>query len=131
MSQESINVIRQGFEAWNEGDMERLRRLYDPDVIMRSPPGWPEPGPFVGRDAVMRQFSQLRETFDRDSFQPLSEFRATGDRVVVRVDWSGIGSGPESNVEMTIAFTVRKELIFGLEFFWDHDDALEAAGLSE
>ena len=44
MSQENVEIVRRGFEAWNAGEMERLAELYDPDVIMRAPPGWPEPG---------------------------------------------------------------------------------------
>lgn len=47
------------------------------------------------------------------------------------MDWSGIGRGPQSDMEMTMVLTVRKELIFGLEYFWDHREALETAGLSE
>jgi ketosteroid isomerase-like protein len=131
MSQENVEVVQSAFAAWNAGEMERLRELYDPDAIVRAPPGWPEPGPFVGRDAVMKEFSQLRETFDRDSIDVLSEFGAAGDRVVVRVDWSGIGRGPQSNMEMTLVLTIRKGLIFGIEYFWDHAEAIEAAGLSE
>ena len=34
--------------------MEGVRELYDPDAVMEAAPDWPEPGPFVGRDAVMR-----------------------------------------------------------------------------
>ena len=131
MSQENIEVIRGGIEAWNAGDMERLLELYDPDVIVRAAPDWPEPGPFVGRDTVMRQFEQLRKTFDRDSLEPVSDFLAAGDRVIVRMVWRGIGRGPESNMEMTIVYTVRRGLIYGCEYFWDHSEALEAAGLRE
>jgi ketosteroid isomerase-like protein len=32
---------------------------------------------------------------------------------------------------MTGVYTVRNGRIFGLEFFWDHTEALEAVGLSE
>ena len=44
-------------------------RLYDPEVIVRPLKGWPEPGPFVGRDAVMRQWERQRETFDTDAVE--------------------------------------------------------------
>ena len=87
-------MIRQAFEAWNAGDMDAVRDVYDPDVIMRAPPDWPEPGPFVGRDAVMQQFIQAREAFSRDSVQVVSDFQTASDRVIVRTDWRGTGSGP-------------------------------------
>jgi ketosteroid isomerase-like protein len=62
MSQENVEVVRRGFEAWSRGDMDALRELYDPGMIWRSPEGWPEPGPYAGREAVMRQVEQLRAT---------------------------------------------------------------------
>ena len=54
MSQENVEVVRATFEAWNAGDMDAIREQYDPGVIAWAPEGWPEPGPFVGREAVMR-----------------------------------------------------------------------------
>ena len=35
MSQENVEIVRAAFEAWNAGDMDALRELYDPDVIVR------------------------------------------------------------------------------------------------
>src|SRR6188472_3135077 len=101
MSQENVEVVRAGFEAWNAGDMDALRELYDPDVIWRPPQDWPEPGPYVGREAVMRQFEQLRETFDADAFELIGDFIDGGDRVAVRLIWRGAGRGPGSNIELT------------------------------
>ena len=131
MSQENVEVVRAAFEAWNAGDMDALRELYDPDVIVRMPEGWPEPGPFVGREAVMRQFEQIRETWDADALELISDFIDAADRVVVRYIWRGAGHGPEANMEMTGVYTVRKGRIFDMEYFWDHAEALETLGLSE
>ena len=131
MSRENVEIVRAFFQAWTAGNMDALRELHDPDAIARPPEGWPEPGPFVGRDAVMRQFEQLRETWDADASEPISDFIDAADRIVVRAIWRGVGHGPEATMEWTIVFTVREEKIFGVEFFWDHAKALEAAGLSE
>ncbi len=131
MSEENVEVVRAAYEAWNAGDMDALREQYHPDVIMRSPEGWPEPGPFVGREAVTRQLAQLRETFDADALEPIGDFIDAADRVVVRQIWRGAGRGPESNVEMTNVFMVRKGRIFYEEFFRDHAEALETLGLSK
>jgi ketosteroid isomerase-like protein len=126
-----VELLRAFFEAWNAGDMDAVRALYDPDVIVRYPEGWPEPGPFVGREAVMRQFRQTRETWDSDTLEPTTDFLHAADRVAVRFIWRGVGQGPEATPEATAAFTVRKGRIFYLEFFWDHAEALETLGLSE
>ena len=130
MSQENVEIVRASYEAWNSGDTDALRELYHPDAVMRMPEGWPEPGPYFGRDAVMRQFGQMRETWDADAVEAISFIHA-GDRVLVRMVWRGVGHGPEANMEMTAVFTVRKSKIRDLEFFWDHAEALEAVGLSE
>ena len=131
MSQENVEVVRARYEAWNAGDMDAFRELYDPDVIARAPEGWPEPGPFVGREAVMRQWEQQRETFDADTLEPISEFIDAADRVVVRFIWRGVGHGPQANLELTGVYTLRKGRVFGAEFFWDHAEADTILGLSE
>jgi ketosteroid isomerase-like protein len=131
MSQENVEIMQAAFAAWNARDMDALRELYDPDVIMRSLEGWPEPGPFVGRETVMRENEQLRDTWDADAFEQLSDFIDVGDRVAVRYIWRGEGRGPESNMEFTHVLTVRNQRIFDIEFFWDHAEALETLGLSE
>ena len=131
MSQENVEIVRATVEAWNAGDMGALRELHDPDVIVRPPEGWPEPGPFVGREALMRQYAQMRETWDADASEPISDFIDAVDRVVVRFIWRGMGHGPESSMELTNVATIRKGKIVTMEYFWDHAEALEALGLSE
>jgi ketosteroid isomerase-like protein len=111
--------------------MDAFRDMYDPDVIVRTVKDWPEPGPYVGREAVMRFFEQLRDTLDTSSLVPMSDFIDVGDRVAVRYIWRGAGQGPNLNMELTLVFTIRKGRIFYQEFFWDHAEALEAVGLSE
>jgi ketosteroid isomerase-like protein len=131
MSQENVKVVRSYFEAWNTGNMDAVREMHDPDVVFRTVDDWPERGPYVGREAVLRFMKQLRETWDADTLEVIGDFIDTADRVVVRFVWSGIGRGPQSNVEMTHVFTVRNGRIRGHEFFWDHAEALESLGLSE
>ena len=131
MSQENVELARAFFEAWNSGDMDELRELYHPDLIVRGPEDWPEPGPFVGKEAVVRQAERMREPWDVDALEPVCDFIDVGDRIVTRFIWHVAGRGPGADMEMAVVITVRKGKIFGQEFFWDHDEALEAAGLSE
>jgi ketosteroid isomerase-like protein len=131
MSQENVEAVRRGIEAWNAGDMDAFREMHDPDVIVRTVADWPEPGPYVGREAVMRSFEQLRDTWDVETLEVTSDFIDAGDRVVVRLIWHGVGQGPQLNLELTDVLTVRKGRIRGHEYFWDYAEALEAAGLRE
>jgi ketosteroid isomerase-like protein len=130
MSEENVEVDRATFKAWNAWDMEALRNLYSPDIIMRHPDGWPEPGPSVGREAVIRQLEQIRETWDADTMELIGDFVDVGDRVAVRIVLHGEGRGPEATIEMTNVVTVRDGRIVFIEFFWDHAAALETLGLS-
>jgi ketosteroid isomerase-like protein len=131
MSQENIEVVRTYLKLWNAGDMEGVRELHDPDAVMEIPPDWPEPGPFVGRDAVVRQLNQARAAFDSDSVEFLSDLVAIGDRVIVRTGWHGSGRGPQSEMEWTNVFTIRDGRFINVRYFWDHAEALDAAGLRE
>ena len=131
MSQENVAVVEAMGDAWNARDMDALWDLYDPDVIVRAPADWPEPGPFVGREAVMRQWERNRESWDADTFEAVGDLIDAGDRVIVRLIWTGVGRGLKTQLEFTAVYTVRKGKISYQESFWDHAEALEAVGLSE
>ena len=131
MSQENLEIARKAIKAWNAGDMSRLRVLYDPDATMRRPADWPEPGPFVGRDAVMAEFDTVRDIFGNDSSMDRLVFRDAGDFVAVSVDFHGDTRGLPLTTEIAWVYTVRKGLIIAVEFFGSKREALEAAGLSE
>jgi ketosteroid isomerase-like protein len=96
MSQENVEIVRASFEAWNAGDMDAFRELHHPDTILRMAEGWPEPGPYLGRDAVMREYKQLRDTWQRDTSELIGDFTDAGDRVVARFIWRGAGQGPDA-----------------------------------
>ena len=131
MSQQNVETMRLAFKAWNSGDLDTLRELADPDAFLRMPEGWPEPGPFVGREAVMGQWEQLREAWDADVLEPVGDFIDADDRVVVSFIWRGTGHGPDANMNVTGVYTVRDGRISGWELFWDRAEALEAVGLRE
>jgi ketosteroid isomerase-like protein len=131
MSEGNVEIVRTFPNVWNAGDMEGIRELFDRDAVLEVAPDWPEPGPFMGRDAVMRQLNRARDTFDRDSVEWLTDPVAVGNRVIVRLAWHGLGRGPQSDMEWTSVFTVRDSRFVRLQYFWDHAEALKAAGLSE
>jgi ketosteroid isomerase-like protein len=131
MSQETLKVVEAMGDAWNAGDTDALREVYEPDVVIRVPEGWPEPGPFVGREAVMRQWERNRESWEADTFEAVGDLIDVGDRVVVRLLWTAMGRGPRTQLEFTAVYTVRKGKVSYQESFWDHADALEAVGLSQ
>ena len=127
-----MEIVRRAVEAWNRGDMDAVGGAYDEGaIIARTVEGWPEPAPIVGRDAVMRFFARLRDTYSNEDVVAGLSFIDASDRVVVRQSWQGKGRGPDMDMELTAVFTLRNGRIFLLEYFWDHDDALKAVGLEE
>ena len=131
MSQENIEIVKAFFEVWNAGDMDALRELYDPDVIVRTVEDWPEPGPYVGREATMRWFEQAREAWDTDTLEPTSDFIDAGDRVVVpaRLVARGRDTGIEAVQQLAFVWTLRDGKGLRLETYATKAEALEAAGL--
>jgi ketosteroid isomerase-like protein len=135
MSQENVEVVRRAIEAFNAGDWEVVRQVCDPDVIIpraveRAVQDWPEPAPFVGREAVMRQLERSAEPWDAYKLEPISIIDA-GDRVVARVIAHAVGRGPEVHGEFTAVITVRNGKVFLIEYFRDRAEALAAVGLRE
>lgn len=132
MSRENVEVVQRAFEAYNTRDLGALRDVYDPGVVWHHLDGWPEPGPSVGRDAVLREVEQLREAWQAgDRLELVGDFVDAGDRVIAKAVWRGSGSGPDAAMEFTYLLTLRKGRIIAIQSYWDHDEALEAAGLRE
>ena len=130
MSQENVAIARKAIEAWNAGDMDRLRDLYDPDAVYAVPSDWIG-GPWIGRDAVMEQFRELRDVWqDNSSFGP-PELLDAGDRVFVQIPFLSETRGLPLSTDVAWVYTMRDGLIVSLEFFRSRAEALEAAGLSE
>ena len=131
MSRENLETVRRGYEAYNSGDLAAVVEQWDPHVVMYHLEGWPEPGPSVGPEAVLREIKQLREAWpEGDTIEPV-ELIEVGNHVVVREVWHGYGGGPEAVMEFTAIMTFRKGKVITVQRFWDHAEALEAVGLRE
>ena len=81
MSEENVEVVRAAAQAWNADDMDAFRELHDPDVILRPEKNWPEPGPFIGREAVIGFYERARETLDADTVELTGGMSHAADRV--------------------------------------------------
>jgi ketosteroid isomerase-like protein len=131
MSQENVEIVRAGMEAWNARDMDALREAYAEDVVTWPPTGWAETGPFIGRDTVIGQWERMRELWNDDEVEMLADYIDAADRVAVRMIWRARSQSPDAESEATGIFTIRNGKIRVAEFFWDHTEALETVGLSE
>jgi ketosteroid isomerase-like protein len=96
MSEENVEVVRRSFDAWNEGDVDAVRRCYTPDVSIET--GITEFGrTFEGDDPIGRWAAEIRETWAVVHFELERIFES--DDVVVSF-YRAIGVGRESRVEV-------------------------------
>ena len=130
MSEENLAVVRERFQAWRRGDFDASHASNHPDVELVAGDAWPEPGTYRG-DAEVRAFYERY----RDSWSTAEELDwellDAGDRVVARFSNRvlGRGSGLEVENRASTVFTLRDGQVIRIEFFFDHADALRAAGL--
>ena len=59
MSQENVDVMRACVAAFNRGDLDAALKDFDPHVVIRLDPNWPENRPRLGADAARSFFNDL------------------------------------------------------------------------
>ena len=136
MSQENVEVVRRLYEAVERGDSATVFALYHPDVecdASRSPlPRLIGGEGFRGHDGLRRFFRERAEAWENihDKCEQLID-AGTDVLAVVTVSGRGRTSGIDVETTMTGVWTVRDRQIVRMVWFGSHDEALEAAGLSE
>jgi ketosteroid isomerase-like protein len=131
MSQEDVEVVRRSFDAWNEGDVDAIRRLYAEDAVIQT--GITGFGrTFAGGDPIGRWAEEMLETWAEVHWEIERIFEA-GDVVVsfYRGIGKGRGSGVEVVRELTGVYRIRDGKIARERIYLDRDKALEAVGLRE
>jgi ketosteroid isomerase-like protein len=128
MDSEKLDLVRQTFEAYNAGE-EVLPPIWAQDAEVRTAPGFPEGGPFRGRDEIRRFFEGLREGWQPGTAVTIEKVEEVDDKVVVSFNWRGVGetSGIETSSHWLAVYTFRGDEILRVEYFTERDAALEAA----
>ena len=133
MSQENIRIIEQACEAWGAGDISIYMQMYAPDATAYAGNLAPEVvGELKGPEEIIAIFESMMSTFDESQLLP-EQFIGDGDLIVVRLLMRGRPKGSTAWIEwpLSVAYTFRDGVIAHQGFYADHDDALEAVGLSE
>jgi ketosteroid isomerase-like protein len=132
MSRVNVKLVRESVRRFAAGDLSGLAGLYTPDVVVVAPPGWPETGRFEGRDAAIGQLTRVQEDWAHQTMEVQKE-RAERDWVVIEILWTvqGAGSGVPGQVTVIAACRVADRQIDELRYFWEWDDALQAAGMRD
>ena len=132
MSQENVEKVRAGYEAFSRRDLDAALAHIDPEIEWQQSSAFPDARTFHGHDGVRRFFEQVFEIFDESDFIP-QEIIDLGNRVVVVHRFVGRGQGSRIPVEVTetSVWTLREGKAIRQEAFATKAEALEAVGLSE
>jgi ketosteroid isomerase-like protein len=132
MSQENVEIVRQGYEAFNRGDIEQWLAGLDPDIELDERYIAPDAAVYRGHAGVRRWLEQGSDAIGAPSFEVVRWF-ARGDAVVteVVVRVRGIASGAETKARLAHAIRIRNQKATYIASFPTVAEALEAVGLSE
>jgi len=116
--------------ATREGDWDALAALYDPHIVIRTDPRWPEQV-IYGREAALAWQRSLWELGGSDV--RYEEMLDLGDRVLARFRWvvHARVSGVEGEQHSSVLHTFRDGRVILEEFFIEHEDALKAVGVED
>ena len=92
-------------------------------------------GSFRGHEGLGAALRELSDAFSRVHFEPQTVFELAPDRLLFLVQFSATGRGSGVDFERTLGHLFELDMDAGLGtrwlVFWEANDALEAAGLSE
>ena len=135
MSQEAVDRIKRGYEAFNRGDLEDAVRDLHPDIEWRVALELPDSPPdetYRGREGVMRFWQNWHGTFEGFGVE-IEEIIDAGDAVVVVGAVRGRGAVSGANVgtpTFPMVWTLAADgRPIRVEMFPTLEDAKEAAGL--
>jgi ketosteroid isomerase-like protein len=132
MSKENIEKVDEFIAAYNRRDYDAAMRWFDPDVEWVLP-ARQRADSGRGRDAVMRFWDGLEETFDEVRLEAQESVDAD-PHVATRLRFyvRGKGSGVEMDSEMYHqVITFRDGTIVRVEYVPTWAEALAAAGVAE
>jgi ketosteroid isomerase-like protein len=132
MSQENVDLVQRGYDLWNAGEMETARVMFAHDLVMSTPPDWPDAITSGSRDEAFARLVENRSLFESDRLVPERWIEA-GERVIVPTQWCGVPKGGSAELKVLVVpvFTVRGENIVHLDWYGSVEQALRAVGLEE
>jgi ketosteroid isomerase-like protein len=132
MAQENVEIVRRGFEAWEQGDLAAHLRLVHEDIVCARVAPLINPRTYHGIEGYLEFAGEWLAPYDDLTFLP-NEYIDAGDRVLVEVPQEGRLAGSDRVVRGTFWFlmTLHDGKLIKFEIYGERDQALQAAGLSE
>jgi len=133
MSQENVELTRQAYEAWNNGDLDWMLDHMTEDFEFRPGLGFSDIDAVVrGKDGWRRFAEMWREAWE-DITVRVERIEDLDDRIVALLifDGRGLGSGVEVSVRVGHVATVTEGRVSKLVSIGSWDETLEAVGLRQ
>ena len=136
MSQENVEKVRRGLEAWNADDLDAFLADLDPEFELHpaiEPALEGGATTYLGFDGVRRAWDDYRGgAWERLTIH-VHEIRDLGESVLVlsHIDLTARTTGIEFSQEIGQLITFRGGKAIRSQDFLSHAEALEAAGVEE
>ena len=133
MSEENVELAREGLEAFNRGDRDAWFQLHAPELEFHADPEWPEARFLRGREPVWDFLTSMNDAWEQSDGKIVDLIDPGDDKFAIRLKRPVVGkvSGIADVLDQWCVFTVRRGQLFRYEWSVSHAKALEAVGLSE
>ena len=117
----AVAIVRRGYQAFNEADLETLTRLFDPQATWHTPGRSALGGDRRGRDAVFAQFARYGSGTHGSFRAALQDVLGGEDGRVVGIHHSSARrNGKALNTSCCVVFQVRQgRIVSGSEHYCD------------
>ncbi|MEA2445936.1 MAG: uncharacterized protein QOJ12_3228 [Thermoleophilales bacterium] len=127
---ENVDRLKQGYQAFAEGDIEAVLDGFADDIQWEMPAaeGLPEQGFFYGKDEVSWMFRQIANAYGDALRIAPTEFIASGDTVVVLGYYEGSPNGNPFRVPYCTVCRFTAGEVSRIQTIFDTAVVIEALG---
>jgi ketosteroid isomerase-like protein len=107
MAHPNEDIVRQGYKAFGEGDMDTLRSLFAPDAVHSATGNNPISGDYSGVDDILGYYGKLFENSDGTFTAELKTVKVEGDDTAVATHRNRAQRGDKTlDQDETLTFTI-------------------------
>ncbi len=131
MSRENLEIVRRGYDAYAQGDMEAMLASMDPELVTYRDE--PDAATFHGPEGFLQAIAEWVEDFDEFAATAEELIDANDHQVIVRVHQTATGaqSGAQIEGDFWFVHTLTDSKLTRLDMLTTKEKALKAAGLAE
>jgi ketosteroid isomerase-like protein len=132
MSQENVELVKLGFDAFQRRDVDVMREGCHPDVVIVQPPEVPDAKSYEGHAGIAEAFEDWPSQWEdfRMDLVELVDLNDSQVLAVVRQRGRGAHSGIEMDFTLAYLQTFRDGKLARMEMFMTREQALAAVSPS-